>query len=192
MKYPKDRFDDFPRSLNRRGAHRAPRTALSKLGSWLIALAAIVLLVGFGVGVMWMIDRQVQFTGSMAGPTEEATTEAPAPPVEETPTPTAPVATFDGEIAVTVLNGTDYLGLATAGSELLAAEGWNVVDTGDADSTNNPTTKVYVANEAQLGIAQAIVDKLGTGAAEVDPAKVSPWGEGVVVVMGDDTASLVE
>ena len=192
MKYPKDRFDDFPRSLNRRGAHRAPRTALSKLGSWLIALAAIVLLVAFGVGVMWMIDRQVQFTGSMAGPTESTaapTTEA-AP--EPTPTPTAPEATFDGDVAVTVLNGTDYVGLATAGKELLDGDGWNVVDTADADTTNNPQTEVYVADDAQLGVAQAILDKIGTGTAIVDPSVTEKWGGGIVVIMGNDTAHLVQ
>ena len=185
MNYPKDRFDDFPRGLNRRGAHRAPRTRMSKLGSWLIALASIVLLVGLGVLVMWMIDRQVQFTEADASPTEttEAPTEAPAPPpVETTPEPTA---AFDAEVPIDVYNGTDTGGLASATSDALTAAGWNVEFVGDAASTDHTTTTIAVLTEEELPAAMGVAEELGFGEAAVDPA----LGEAdrIVVVVGTDS-----
>ncbi|RRJ87490.1 LytR family transcriptional regulator [Gulosibacter macacae] len=189
MKYPKDRFDDFPSSLNRRGAHRAPRTRLSKIGSWLIALASVVLLVGIGVGVMWMIDRQVQFSGSMGDPTPTPTETAQESSETPTPTPEAPVATFDAQIAVSVLNGAGLGGLATAGSGVLEGEGWNVQVIDDADHSNYESTTVAVNSEADLGAALAVVEALGFGEAIVDPAQASP-GE-LIVILGADAAGLL-
>ncbi|KAB1643115.1 LytR C-terminal domain-containing protein [Gulosibacter chungangensis] len=189
MKYPKDRFDDFPASLKRRGAHRAPRGRGSKLASWLIALASFVLLVGIGVGVMWMIDRQVQFT-SQAG--DEATTETTPAATEEpetTPTPTEPEATQDPNISVTVLNGAGVGGLAGATSDLLTGDSWNVVTVSDADSADYSTTIVAVGSEADLGAALGVVETLGFGEAQVDP-QIANAGE-IVVIAGADAASLV-
>lgn len=182
MKYPKDRFDDFPRGLNRRGAHRAPRTRLSKLGSWLIALAAIVVLVSLGVGVMWMIDRQVQFTEA-SGQTEPTPTESaqPAPSPEPEPEPTA---VFDGEIPVDVLNGAGAAGLATAGGERLGAAGWQVDRIDDADTTDHTATRIAVTNAEQLPIAMGVAEALGFGEAVVDP-ELGETGR-IVVVLGAD------
>ena len=182
MNYPKDRFDAFPRGLNRRGAHRAPRTRLSKLGSWLIALASVVLLVALGVGVMWLIDRQVQFTGAEQPAETAAETTAPAPPpVETTPEPTAVV---DTEIPVDVYNGAGTGGLATAGGERLTGAGWNVATIGDASSSGHATTRIAVVTEAELPAAMGVAAELGFGEAVVDPA-VGDAGR-IVVILGAD------
>lgn len=186
MKYPKDRFDDFPRGLNRRGAHRAPRTRLSKLGSWLIALASIVVLVGLGVGVMWMIDRQVQFTEHRAEEPVETPTETAAP----TPTPTEtaepePTSVFDAEVPVDVYNGTVTGGIAGATAERLTAAGWNVEFIGDALSSDHATTRIVVLTEEELPAAQGVVDELGFGEAVVDAAIGDP--ERIVVMLGADS-----
>lgn len=191
MKYPKDRFDDFPNSLHRRGAHRAPRSRWSKLASWLIALASIVLLVGIGVGVMWMIDRQVQFSGSMAGPTETPT-ETAAATEEATPTETAeptPTATVDADSTVTVLNGTNIGGLASAGSAALSGDGWSIGDVADADTSDHLTTTIAIASEDARGAALGIVESLGFGEIVVDPA-VAGEGE-IIVTLGEDAAGLL-
>lgn len=190
MKYPKDRFDDFPSSLNRRGAHRAPRTRLSKIGSWLIALASVVLLVGIGVGVMWMIDRQVQFSGSMGDPTPTPTETTQESSETPTPTPEAPVATFDAQIEVSVLNGAGLGGLAGAGSTLLEDKGWNVQTVADANHSNHATTTVAVNSEDDMGAALAVVEALGFGEAVVDAAQASA-GE-LIVTLGADAAGLLE
>lgn len=189
--YPKDRFDEFPKSVQRRGAHRAPRTRLSKLGSWLIALASVLVLVAIGVGVMWAIDRQVQFTASLAENTPKPTESAPATSEpSSTPTPTETTPEPDKSMPVTVLNGEGSGGLATAGSETLTADGWTVDYVADADSYDNPTTMVYVASEDELPTAEGVVATLGFGSAEVNADYAEPGT--VVVVLGDDSLGLIE
>ena len=189
MKYPKDRFDDLPKSLLRRGAHRAPRTRLSKMWSWIVALCAFVLLVGLGVGVMWMIDKQVQFIADdepkQAQPTETAT-----PSETPTPTPTGPSATVDPNMNVTVLNGVGTGGLATAGSEHLAQAGFTVGTIADADSFENPTTRVVIANEEARGAAMGVVEAIGVGEIAVDP-EAAAEGEIIVTLGADAEAKLL-
>lgn len=189
MKYPKDRFDDLPKSLLRRGAHRAPRTRLSKMWSWIVALCAFVLLVGLGVGVMWMIDKQVQFIAEdepkQAQPTETAT-----PSKTPTPTPTGPSATVDPNMNVTVLNGVGTGGLATAGSEHLAQAGFTVGTVADADSFENPTTRVVIANEEARGAAMGVVEAIGVGEIAVDP-EAAAEGEIIVTLGADAEAKLL-
>ncbi|SJM71706.1 LytR C-terminal domain-containing protein [Gulosibacter sp. 10] len=192
MKYPKDRFDDFPSSLKRRGAHRAPRTRASKLSSWLIAAVSFVLLVGIGVGVMWMIDRQVQFTSQAMEDQQEQTETTPPATGEPEPTPTEEevVAEHDPEVPVTVLNGAGIGGLAGAASDVLYANEWNVVLVTDADSSDNATTTIAAGSEDELPAAMALAEDFGFGEAVVDPELAQP-GE-IVVVVGQDGSGLVE
>lgn len=191
MNYPKDRFDEFPKTVLRRGAHRAPRTRLSKLGSWLIALAAVALLVTLGVVVMWAIDRQVQFTDNLAGPaaTESTPAETSSTPTP-TPTPTEEAPPADKTLPVTVLNGEGTPGLATAGSNILTNDGWSVIGTGDANSYGMETSVVYVASDTELASAEAVVELLGFGQATVDPNVVAPGN--IIVVLGADSLGLLQ
>lgn len=185
MKYPKDRFDDFPRTLKRRGAHRAPRTWASKFMSWIVAIIAFVLLVGIGVGVMWAIDNQVQFTADMGGQ-EETTSPTESSTAEPTPTPTetGPSATVDASLSVTVLNGIGTPGLATAGSEAMTSGGWTVGTVADADSFDYQTTSIVVASEDQRGAALGAQETLGFGEISVDP-NIAAEGT-LVVILGAD------
>lgn len=185
MKYPKDRFDDFPRTLKRRGAHRAPRTWASKFMSWIVAIIAFVLLVGIGVGVMWAIDNQVQFTADMGGQ-EETTSPTESSTAEATPTPTetGPTATVDASLSVTVLNGIGTPGLATAGSEAMTSGGWTVGTVADADSFDYQTTSIVVASEDQRGAALGAQETLGFGEISVDP-NIAAEGT-LVVILGAD------
>ncbi|MGO1544529.1 MAG: LytR C-terminal domain-containing protein [Gulosibacter sp.] len=189
MKYPKDRFDDFPASLKRRGAHRAPRGRGSKFASWLIAAASFVLLVGIGIGVMMLIDRQVQFSSNIAEETAPETTAPATADPESTPTPTAPEATQDPDISVTVLNGAGIGGLAGATSDVLVADSWNVGTVTDADSSDYATTIVAVGSEEDMGAALGVVESLGFGEAQVD-AEIAEPGE-IVVIAGADAEELL-
>lgn len=186
MNYEKDRFDDVPADLKRRGAHRSPRTRLSKLSSWLVAIAAVIVLVGVGVGVMWFIDGQVRFSAGGQDSPAATTTEA-APSDETTPTPEGPVATKDTSIPVQVLNGAGQGGLATAGSKELDASGWNVTTVDDADASDYATTLVVVTDESELGAAMGVVQDLGFGTAAVNPAKATS-GE-ITVILGKDSVN---
>lgn len=157
--------------------------------SWIVALCAFVLLVGLGVGVMWMIDKQVQFIADdepkQAQPTETAT-----PSETPTPTPTGPSATVDPNMNVTVLNGVGTGGLATAGSEHLAQAGFTVGTVADADSFENPTTRVVIANEEARGAAMGVVEAIGVGEIAVDP-EAAAEGEIIVTLGADAEAKLL-
>lgn len=179
MNYEKDRFDDAPADLKRRGAHRAPRTRLSKLTSWLIAIAAVIVLVGVGVGVMWFIDGQVRFSTDTQSETAAATS------AETTPTTAGPVATKDTSIPVQVLNGAGESGLATAGSKKVQSAGWNVTNVADADASTYATTLIVVADESELGAAMGLAQDLGFGSAAVNPEQATA-GQ-ITVILGTDS-----
>lgn len=179
--YPKDRFDDLPADLDRRGAHRAPRTRAAKIASWLWGLAAVAALVLLGVLGMSIIDRIVT-PGEQADATAEATATG-APPVEETQAAVTPK--LDPNVAVTVLNGTGGSGVATRGMETLSAAGWNVVNTGDADSYTNPTTVIAYGDAAQEAAALQIAEDLGGGTPTLDPAQEAG---AITVTIGTDVA----
>lgn len=179
--YPKDRFDDLPADLDRRGAHRAPRTRAAKIASWLWGLAAVAVLVLLGVLGMSIIDGIVT-PGREEAVATETPTEAPA---EET-APAEAQPSLDPNVPVTVYNGTGGEGVATSGQERLTAAGWNVANIGDADSFDNPTTTIAYGDPAQEPAALQIAQDLGGGEPKLDPAIATP-GQ-IVVIIGEDLA----
>lgn len=185
MKYPKDRFDDIPPGLERRGAHRAPRSRGAKIASWLWGLGAVAALVLVGVIGMFVIDNLVSFDQA-AEPTptatESAAGEGGGPEQPQGP----PVAQRDGSVPVTVLNGTAQTGVAGDAADTLRGLGWNVATVGDADSEGHDSTVVYYGDPAQEGAALALVQDLGGGSHAMDPAQASPGT--IVVVLGADLA----
>lgn len=182
MKYIKDRFDELPASLRRRGAHRAPRTVASKLGAWLLAFVLFLLLVGIGIGLMYLINGQVHFGGEPAA----STSQSPSAPASasDTPTPT-PTPTVDPNAIVNVLNGEGSGGLATAGGEKLTAAGFVVNNIADADNSNYTSSRIIIANEAARGAALGIQQALGLGTIVVDPELTTPGT--IIVILGADS-----
>lgn len=179
VKYPKDRFDDIPAALDRRGAHRAPRTRGDKIASWLWGLAAVAVLVVLGLIGMFVIDNVVSFEQAEPTPTPTATEEAP---VE---TQVAPK--LDPAIPVTVLNGTDLSGIAGNTGDRLESAGWNVVDRADADNTNYTSSSVIYGAAADEAAARAVAESLGGGQVLLDPAQAQPGT--ITVIIGTDLAS---
>lgn len=179
--YPKDRFDDLPVDLDRRGAHRAPRSRGAKLASFLWGLAAVAVLVIFGLIAMNIIDNIVS---GRAGGEQPAATETTGASPTATPTPTPAV---DPNLSLTVLNGTDIGQVATNYTAKLEEKGWTVDVTDGADSSNYDTTTVYFPNEATKAAAEQIVSDIGGGTTSMSPEIA---GEGqIVVVIGYDLAS---
>lgn len=179
--YPKDRFDDLPVDLDRRGAHRAPRSRAAKLASFLWGLAAVAVLVIIGLVAMNIIDNVVS---GRAGGEQPAASETNGATPSASPTPTSAV---DPNIGVTVLNGTDIGKVATNFSAKLKEKGWTIAATDGADSSNYKTTKVYYPNEGTKAAAEQIVADIGGGAAEMS-ADIAGEGQ-IVVVIGYDLAS---
>ncbi|WP_440710014.1 LytR C-terminal domain-containing protein [Herbiconiux sp. YIM B11900] len=155
-RFTTDSFDALPAHPDRVGAHRGPAP---RGRGWIVfawAALATVLLVGAGITYLAVINNNIQFTDAFGGSSSSA-----APVDTPTPTPTVTPVT-DGTLAVTVLNGTDNVGLAGRVGEAAVASGWNVATMANASSTDFSTTTVYYedpANEAAaLGLAQLLGD----------------------------------
>ena len=97
----------------------------------------------------------------------------------EPPAPTVPPST----VQVQVLNGAGIRGLAGQTSEVLAGVGFEMVDPGDADSTQYERTVIRYA-KGQEGAARTVAAYLDSGA-ELQPVNEVATGD-VVVILGRD------
>lgn len=185
MDYPKDRFDDLPGNLDRRGAHRAPRTRGARIASWLWGLGAIALLVVLGLVGMSMIDGVVSRKSDVAVATAPSAT--PAAPAAPTPTPTQVAPKLDPEVAVSVYNGSGKNGVATKFSKKLKSAGWKIDDVGTSSDAAQDATVVAYAKAEQEAAARQVLQDLGGGSMKLDATAASNGG--IVVVIGKDIAS---
>ncbi|MCS5732724.1 LytR C-terminal domain-containing protein [Herbiconiux daphne] len=179
-RFPEDTFDHLPAHRDRVGAHRGPRP---RGRGWIVlawAALATALLVGAGVTYLTVINDNNQFDDAFGG----GGTSSAAP--SETPTPT-PVVTpvTDGTLSVTVLNGTENVGLAGRVGQAAIDAGWNVGTMANASSTDFATTTVYYEDPANEGAALGLAQALGTAATELS---TSFPGAALTVVLGTDYA----
>jgi len=178
--YPKDRFDDLPEDLDRRGAHRAPRSRGAKIASWLWGLAAVAVLVTLGLIGMSGVDNIVSDR-----PTEEAQpTESAQPSDQQGQVPQEAEPQVDPNLTVDVYNGAGVQGAASTTAEKLSAAGWTTGELADADSQDNATTVVFYADAANEGAARKIVQDLGGGEIKLDPSQVEAGR--IKVIVGTD------
>lgn len=195
---PNDRFDSIPHTVDRVGAHRGPA---KKGRGWIVlagAFGATVLLVGAGVGVLFLQNDKLNFSMPGAASTDapaasasttppaspEPTESAVAPPPAEV-TPPAPVATVDPSLSVTVLNGTPGTGVAAAVGRTLTNAGWTVDDTGDADSEDVAVTTVYYSDATLEGAALGVAASIPGAETRLSDA-FSGTGASLTVVVGND------
>ena len=87
-----------------------------------------------------------------------------------------------GPILVKVLNGNGIAGSAGKAAELLRPPDFEVLDVGDAASSDYQES-VVIARSDKLALAQRIVDALGFGTAT--PGTVSPDVDAIVIVGRD-------
>jgi hypothetical protein len=187
-RYPKDRFDDLPRKLDRVGAHRA---AAARRSGWVAlwwALAATILLISVGVVGLFLLNDRLNFTlpgGGTASPAASATpppTESAPPAPTSTPTPEP---TVDPALNITVLNGTPGVGVAGGVAEVLTAAGWTVGATADASSEDVAETIIYYADASLEGAARGIADSI-PGSDILLSSDFVDSGADLTVVIGND------
>ena len=176
-----DQFDSFPDHVDRVGAHRGPKV---KGRGWITfawaVLATAVLVVG-GLYVLSIFDSQVKFglggTTAQSSPTPSGT---PAPVI--TPI-TDPKSIASRNITVTVLNGTDIVGLQTQAATKLTDAGWTVSTTANSTSTAIKTTTVYYSDATNIDVAEGIQGLLN--AQDIQFSNAFP-GSPITVVVGSD------
>jgi cytoskeletal protein RodZ len=198
-KYPKDRFDTAPESLQRVGAHRSPRRRGSGWIGFLWALLAVAVLVGLGVLGLFIVNGNVNFSssnsttsGTPSAPAQSPTSSAPAPAPSHTPshtpspTPT-PEPTIDPRLHVTVLNGTPARGLAAGVSKTLTADGWSVKTVGNASRGDFTQTVVYYSDPANKEAALGLVKSLTGAQAKAELSQTfAGTSADLTVVVGSD------
>ncbi len=189
--FPKDRFDDVPRKMDRVGAHRASGTRSRGWIGFLWALAATVILITAGVVGLFLLNDRLDF----AIPGAPSTAPSAAPTATATPTPsptptTPPTAepTVDPDLDITVLNGTPGIGVAGGVAELLAEAGWSVGTTADASSDDVEETFVYYADPSLEGAARGVAESVA-GSEILLSGDFADSGADITVVVGNDYRS---
>jgi hypothetical protein len=149
-----DQFDNIPDQIDRVGAHRGPKV---KGRGWITfawaVLATAVLVVG-GLYVLSIFDAQIKF--GLGG---NSAANSPSP--SGTPTPvitpiTDPASVASRKIVITVLNGTDVVGLQTQAAQKLTAAGWKVGTTANSTETDIKTTTIYYADASNEDVAEGL------------------------------------
>lgn len=95
-----------------------------------------------------------------------------------------------GSFEITVRNGSGVTGAAAEITDLLAADGFNVVETGNADSYVYTETLVVYADDANEARAEAVVSALGVGRA-IPSSGFYTFETDILVVIGSDFTPLV-
>jgi len=181
--YPKDRFDDIPEDLARVGAHRGPqKKGRGWIGFAWALLATGVLIFGglFAISKILDINLDLPFIPVAVTPT-------PTPTPTPTATPITDPTTIDAarNIIVTVLNGTETLGLENTVGDALAASGWPIGTRANASEKNITETFVYYSDPANEDVARGLSLALGIGTIRLVDASAFP-GVPVTVVLGSD------
>lgn len=187
--YPRDRFDNLPRKVDRVGAHRPPVKRGRRWVAFWWALAATVLLVAVGVVGLFILDHRLNVALPGLPPATTATPTATAAPTPtSTPTPT-PQPTLDPAVGVTVLNGSKGFGVAAAVSASLGDAGWSITSTADASSDTNASTTVFYSDSALEGAALGVLQDIRKTIPTADIALSTEYASAtadITVVVGND------
>jgi hypothetical protein len=181
--FPKDRFDDLPADLTRVGAHRGPqKKGRGWIGfAWALLATGILVFGGlFGISRVLDIDLGLPFIPVEVTPTPTPTPTPTAEPLTD-PTTIAP----ERLITITVLNGTEQVGLENTVGTALTAAGWPITATATTAEPNVEETFVYYTDPANEDVARGVAVALGVGGIRlVEPGTIS--SAPITVVLGAD------
>jgi hypothetical protein len=183
--YPKDRFDELPKDLDRIGAHRGPkRKGRGWIAfAWALLATGVLMFAGlFGVSRYLGIDVGIPLFEAPATPT-------PTPTPTPTMDPVTDPASIDPAlgIKITVLNATGTPGVQNTAGDQLVASGWPVVSRINAAEPLEDTF-IYYSDAANEGIARGVAVALGVGEVRLVPAETFP-GQPIVASLGSDFLS---
>jgi hypothetical protein len=173
--YPRDRFDEIPRTSGRVGAHRAENPGMSTAAMLLWAAVATVVLVIVGIVVFLQLSHQSTAPTTSTQPSAVQTTD----PVVDT------------SYSVLILNGTATEGLDDEVADQLAAAGFaeDALSTADSETTDFEATTVFYAAPEDEPAARGLAEAIGT----TEVAESTTYsGEGekqLTVVVGLDRAA---
>jgi hypothetical protein len=176
-----DQFDTFPDHVDRVGAHRGPKVRGRGWITFAWAVLATAVLVVGGLYVLSIFDDSVKFgLGTTTAQDSATPTSTPTPVI----TPVTNGATVKArKITITVLNGTDIVGLQNQAAAKLKAAGWTIGTAANSTSTTTKTTTVYYSDKTNIDIAEGIQSILGASNIQFSAAFL---GSPITVVVGKD------
>ncbi|MEN9752270.1 MAG: hypothetical protein RLZZ600_1317 [Actinomycetota bacterium] len=170
----RDRFDELPDGIDRRGSHRAP---LVRRRVVTFAWAALVtgLLVGAGTIGLFAMNGKLDVVGFLL------------PGLKPTPSaiPTA-APTVDAKMTVNVLNGTATEGLASQVGEKLAAAGITVGTKSNSSETTVKHTMVFYSQKSSEGAARGVCKALASTCSIKFTSAYAASSAPLTLVMGKD------
>ena len=175
-----DQFDNIPDNVDRVGAHRGPK---AKGRGWIMFLWAVVataVLVVGGLYVLSIFNDQVKFGLGNSSATTPSPTGTPTPVITPISDPTA---VASRNITITVLNGTDVVGLQNKAAAVLTAKGWNVIGTSNSSATNITTTTIYYSDKTNEDVAEGLQGLLN--AQDIQFSSFYP-SSSITIVVGSD------
>lgn len=180
--YPRDRFDEVPEDLTRKGAHRSPAP---KGHAWRVFLgAAIAVVVLVGLGFIWVrvVSNNVAVNpNDLKQSTVPASTAAATKSATPTPTPTP---TANRSASVVVLNGTTRAGIGRGAAAKLTPLGYQVPTPTNAPKNTVQVTTVYYTKADDKVTAEDVAKTLG--ATKVEESQEFASSGAIVAVLGQD------
>lgn len=182
-RFPRDRFDELPRGIERVGAHRAPGRRGAGWIAFGWALVAVVVLTAGGLFGLSFLNPDL----SIFPAATQTETPEPEPEPEVTAEPVTDPSTVEPELlqqlAIAVLNGTGTQGIGAIAADQIAAAGWPRPATAAAESEAEVETVVYYADPADEGYARGIAQLIGAVDVQLSDAFVI---SDITVVLGSD------
>lgn len=180
-RFPRDRFDELPRDIERVGAHRAPgRRGAGWIAFGWAVVAVVVLTAGGLFGLSFLNPDLSIFPAATQ-------TETPEPEPEQTAEPVTDPSTIEPELlaqlTIAVLNGTGVQGMGATAADQIAAAGWPQPATAAAESSAEVATMVYYPDPADEGYARGIAKLIGAVDVELSDAFIIA---DITVVLGSD------
>ncbi len=157
----------------------APVSAKPKSKGKVKTFLGIFILVIFIVGGFLIFKDSGEKTPEVEGTFEESEEEV----VVSSPTPTSEPADKE-EVTISIQNGTGIVGEAAYIRDILKVAGFSVFKIGNADTTDNITTKVTYLSSLSETTKDEITEKLESVYKEVTVANSSTQTDEVVVVTG--------
>jgi hypothetical protein len=182
-RYPKDRFDELPEDIDRRGAHRGPkRRGRGWIGFAWALLATGVLVFGGLFALSKYLDDDLGIP-IFASPTAPVITPEPTKTVAPVSDPT----TIDPAraLSIDVFNGTTQSALQNDVVNKLAEAGWPMGSGAPASARDIEVTYVYYSNPDDEDVAKGLIGALGVGEIRLVTADAFPAAQ-LTIVLGSD------
>jgi hypothetical protein len=170
----KDRFDELPVSIDRRGAHRAPRETHPGIAfAWAALITGII--VSVGTLAIFAFNGRIDIVSFLfPAASNSSTAAASAGP------------TVDPAATISIFNGTEQNGLAVQAGDALKRAGFTVGSISSSSETTATKTIVFYFQKGNEGAAKGACQVLGASCTTKFTSAFAESGVPLTVIIGSD------